>query len=121
MSVKITYNHYILYGLNRYKNFLDEVGAENEIVKLADEQDVKEFCADMLHMYPCEKSAIFCVFKDGVMLAVIKIDDDGGDSGRYKFIASKDMHFFEKIDAEYRLCCYSLLCEEEHGVWRIER
>ena len=122
MPTKISTNNFILYGLNRYRNFLrapvDTEGQKMDLV-LLDEDDVKEFCTNLLHEHPCPDSAIFCVFNDGVMLAVIKLWDED-NRGKYEFIAAKDMHFFAELDGELRFCCYGLICEISPGHWAIQ-
>ena len=122
MPTNIVLNNFILYGLNRYRNFIHLPKGEDEsslYLELNDEDDVKEFCTNVLHENPCPDSAVFCVFNDGCMLAVIKIWDDG-DQGKYEFMAAKDMHFFSEIDARMRLCCYGLICEITPGLWKIQ-
>lgn len=111
----ITVNNFIIYSLNRYRNFIHQT----KCIKLLDEDDVKEYCTNLLHEHSCPESAMFCVFNDGVMLAVIKIWDDG-EHGQYEYLAAKDMHFFSQIDAQLRLCCYGLMCEIRPGEWKIQ-
>jgi hypothetical protein len=118
MGTKIFTNNFILYGLNRFRNFVKY--ANDEYIALYDEQEVKDFCTALLHENPCPDSAMFCVFNDGMMLAVIKIWDEG-EKGKYEYMAARDMHFFSRLDAELRLCCYGLMCEITPGQWRIQK
>lgn len=119
MSTKIVTNNFILYGLNRYRNFVHLLNDE-KYIHIEDKEDVKEFCVGLLHENPCPNSAMFCVFNDGIMLAVLK-EDDEGDHGKYAFIAARDMHFFSELDAAWRLCCYGLMCEIRPGEWKIQQ
>ena len=122
MTKKIMFNNFILYGLNRFRNFLpplyDEDG-EEIYLPLHDEDDVKQFCTEMLHETACPDAAIFCVFNDGTMLAVIKVWDDG-ERGKYDYMVAKDMHFFSLLDAKLRLTSYGLICEIRPGEWAIQ-
>ena len=115
MPTDIRINNFILYGLNRYRNFL----FGEALLSLCDEDDVKEFCASVLHEYPFSNTAIFCVFNDGMMLAVIKVSDDG-ERGKYKFVAAKDMHFFAMLDGEFLFDTYALICEITPGNWVVQ-
>lgn len=121
MAQRIMTNNFILYGLNRYRNFLhpsvDEDG-DVEYLDLPYEDDVKEFCTAILHKHPCPDTAMFCVFNDGAMSAVVKIWDDD-DHVEYDYLVARDMHFFAQIDAELTLCCYALICEITPGCWKI--
>ena len=118
MGTKITTNNFILYGLNRFRNFIHSPADEPMYVELQDEDEVKEFCTSALHANPCPDSAMFCVFNDGVMLAVIKIWDED-ERGQYEYMAARDMHFFAEVDADFRLCCYGLICEVTPGCWKV--
>jgi len=121
MATKIVTNNFILYGLNRYRNFIHLPTDEDEekyYIHLNNEEDIKDFCVGMLHENPCPDSAMFCVFNNGLMLAVLKEDDDG-EHGKYACIAARDMHFFSILDVDRRLCCYGLMCEISPGCWKI--
>jgi hypothetical protein len=115
-KANIITNNFILYGLNRYRNFLHS--PTDDYIYLEDEEAVKNFCVRMLHEYPCSDSAIFCVFEDDCMMAVKKVWDEGG-TGKYEYLVGKDMHFFAGIDADERLCCYGLMIEVEPRKWII--
>lgn len=113
----IFFNNYILYGLNRERNFLKPSVAK-KILPLESKSDVYDFCASTLHQCDCEKSGMFAVFLDGTYMAMAKeVNEDGFEN----FITAEDddMHFFSEFDADFRLCCYSLIYQISNNQWRI--
>lgn len=113
---KIIFNNYIIYGLNRERNFINSKVA-GTIFPLETKSDVVDFCASTLHMCECDKPGMFAVFKNGTFLAMAKhVDED--DYEQFVIAEDDDMHFFAEFDADYRLCCYSLIYEIRNGEWR---
>jgi hypothetical protein len=91
---------------------------------LEDEEDIKGFCGDVLMEHTCPDAAIFCSFRDGRYMAVVKQpedpDDDEGERLLFAVKPTKDRNLFSDIDAEFRLCCYGMITEIKPGEWRIE-
>lgn len=127
MAAKITINNFILYGLNRNRNFLSapicDCGCEEKMcIQLEDQNEVDEFCMEMLSEHRCSESMIFCVYYDGTMRAVITSDyDEDEDEMLFAVVTAKDrdMHFFADLDGDLRPCCYGLICEILPGQWKI--
>ncbi len=120
MATKIITNNFLLYGLNRKRNFLEaplcECGCGKKMYfVLEDKDEVISLCEDLLLHTNCEEAAVFCVFKDGTHLGAMKIPCED----QIIIEESNDMHFFSDLDGEYRFCCYGLLCEMRTGEWHI--
>lgn len=125
MATKIVTNNFILYGLNRYRNFLHapicECGCgEKMYVQLEDEDEVVDFCCEMLAMSGCLSPGMFAVFQNGTYLAVAFDYDEEEEDLSIVVGKRKDMHFFSEFDAEFGLHCYGLICEVRPGEWMIQ-
>lgn len=121
----ITINNFAAYGLNRKRNFLQPPKCDCEhdaFLCLRDEEDVRDFCTDMLMEHTCPEAAVFCSFKDGRYMAVVKQPDelDEGQSILFAIKPAKDREMFSDIDSEFRLCCYGMITEVNPGEWRVE-
>lgn len=120
----IYYNCYPMYGLNKYRSFLEapkcDCGCGNSChILLKDEEDVEDFCCAMLLEHECPDSAIFAVFKNGKHMAVFKEYDDDEEVMTILKGESYEPHFFAELDGEMRFCCYNLIVEEKPGKWMI--
>lgn len=114
---KIIFNNFILYGLNRERNFLQ--GKVGIPLLLESKSEVEDFCATLLHTYQCPESGMFAVFQDGTYWAIAKCFDEDGRE-KYVIAEDNDMHFFSEFDADMRLCCYGMICEIKEGWWKIQ-
>ena len=120
----ISINNFAAYGLNRKRNFLKAPVCdckEDAYLYLAELDDVKDWCIEVLSTYGCDEVAVFCVFKDGRYTAFVKqpdVEDEGLIYIHVKPTKAHDM--FASLDAEFRLCCYGMITELEDGIWRVE-
>lgn len=116
-------NNYPMYGLNRYRSFLHAPMHENEplYMELTTDDDVTNFCIDVLSRYECPDSAIFAVFNDGRQKIYVKNSPDNDEAAYISELeGDNDIHFFSEFDGQFRLCCYNLIIEHEPGMWMIE-
>lgn len=111
----IIVNNFILYGLNRYRNFLIEGGS----VYLENELEVVDFCCNKMAESECYSPGMFAVFLDGTYMALTLLFDKRESDIKVAIGKKRDMHFFSEFDALYRLCCYGLICEIRPGEWEI--
>lgn len=130
--LKIYTDQYIFYGLNRYRQFLsipscNECGERPRIVTKTKE-DLESFSVEVLKGHDCFSCALFYVFLDGTYGAFFKIvnneeydEDEDEDTIEFALckVTNSDRHLFAELDAEFRLCCYSLLVEVEDGVYEV--
>lgn len=120
----IFYNCYPMYGLNKYRSFLEapkcECGCKSPMhILLKTEEDVDEFCYAMLTEHDCPNSAIFSVFSDETFMSIWRYYDEDEDTDRFYKVKSDDPHMFAEIDGEFRFCCYNLIVEDRPGEWMI--
>lgn len=119
-------NNYAMYGLNRYRSFLtapicDCGCGEPTSIILKTDDDVGQFCVEVLNRHECPNSAIFAVFHDGRMRAYVKEwDEKSGEFAADCYEGGNTTHMFSKLDGEFRFCCYNLIIEREPGQWMIE-
>lgn len=105
-----------VYGLNKYRNFLNAGGTEN----LDTKEELFEFIGHSLIDHGCPCSAIFAIGYNDVMYCGF-MSTDVGEYGEVFFGAQEnfDLDFFASMDAEMRFCCYALLIEIRPSIWRI--
>ncbi len=125
MAAKIVTNNFILYSLNRHRNFLKapvcECGCGQKMyLQLEDEIAVVDFCLEMLAESECEHPGMFAVFQDGVYMALTIIYDEEEEDLKIFMGKKRDMHFFSEFDADFCLHCYGLICEVRPGEWMIQ-
>ena len=125
MKTDIFINNYPMYGLNHNRRFLKPVMCEcgcgqPAYMVLKTDDDVKEFCCAMLQEYDCPRSVIFAVFNDGRNLVTWKEVDEDDKTVEILSCESDDIHMFSDLDGEMRFCCYSLIMEEDDGLWMIQ-
>lgn len=116
-------NNFILYGLNRKRNFLkcpsDDCGEKVPFV-FEEDSDLFHSMAYLLYQHECPESAIFAVGLNNEFYAAVKMYDEEADEEVVQIMHSDDMHMFADLDGELRLCCYALLIEVEPGHWMIQ-
>lgn len=125
MATKIITNNFILYGLNRHRNFLkapicDCGCGEKMYLRLDDEKDVVDFCCEMMAESRCECPGMFVVFQNGTYMALTFLYDEDEEDVKIVIGRGKDMHFFSEFDAEFGLHCYGLICEIRPNEWMIQ-
>ena len=89
---------------------------EKAYLVLESDEDVEDFCGDMLFEGDCEHSGIFYVFEDGLTRGVIRAGDD-----LYGFTFD---HLYGYVDfggfvKESGLHCYGVIVEVDEGLWKI--
>lgn len=106
------------YQLNKHRNFLEsprcDCGCGGKALLVA-EDDIHQIAAGFLEDHDCPNSAVFLLYDDDYMEAVVKTEDVIEVVTAEKY----DRQLFSIIDAEFRLCCYSLMMETEDGLWEI--
>lgn len=122
LNYKFHIDHFATYGLNKLRNFLSPPRCpdcgEPGTLCFENEQDVYEFCTDLLVEHGCDSSAIFLLFADGSQRVALYMPEDEEDAV-VSVIGSSDHYFFAEVDAECRLCCYGMMIEVEPGHWEI--
>ena len=116
---QIRLNNFAAYGLNRKRNFMSAPECDMNVC-LGTVKSVREFCMGTLNEHPCMEAAIFCCFKDGRYMAVIKQPDDDMIPTYLVVRPTRDRDCFSEVDSEFRLCCYGMITEVKKGLWRIE-
>lgn len=130
MNNQIFIDHYIMYGLNRNRSFIQYMPMyeEQDYLYMPSKEDIESFSAKILKAHDCENCALFYVFKDGTYGAYMKTVCDmtllDEEKVLQKFAIctldpSDDHHFFAQLDGMYRFCCYSLLIETDNGVFEV--
>ena len=124
-NIKINFNSYIFFGLNRNRHFLQapecECGCgQPAYLILKDHDAVGEFCSTVLFSYDCPDSAIFAIFNDGHYEAFVKEYDEDREQYVVSNIRCDDKDSFAELDGMYRLCCYNIIIEEQPGQWMIQ-
>ena len=120
---KFITNEYAMYGLNKYRSFLEapmcDCGCgEKMLLQIKQQEELFAFCQEELEDYDIDNCAIFIVKKNGELL--IAYHESNKNKGiKIHGIKTPDMRFFAIFDAEKRLDSYSLLIEEEEGGYRI--
>lgn len=125
MAPKIVTNNFILYGLNRHRNFLSapicDCGCgEKMYIELENELEVINFCCEMLAETGCDAPGMFAVFLDGSYMALTLLYDEDEEEAKVVIGRRRDMHFFSEFDAEFGLHCYGLICEIRPNEWMIQ-
>ena len=119
----ICINNFILYGLNRKRNFLkcpsNDCGEKVPFV-FEEDSDLFHSMAYLLYQHECPESAIFAVGLNNEFYAAVKMYDEEADEEVVQIIHSDDMHMFADLDGDLRLCCYALLIEVEPGHWMVQ-
>ena len=93
-------------------------------VCLADDDAIREFAIETLTSHDCVDCALFFVMQDGTYRAYLKgiLDENEEDEEVTVGVLEMqgdDSHFFADVDADARLCCYSLLIEHEDGMFEV--
>ena len=113
---KIRVESFEVYGLNKYKNFLDDntlkAHSEDEIVGWAEgvltNTEIEEDMAIFIH-----------TFNDNMYAIVKEYDWDEELFYINKFIACDDIDFFAQLDAQYNFACYGLIMQKDKTTWTI--
>lgn len=137
-KLKYKKEDYSLFGLNKQRNFL-KGGAE---IKVNDDDELFEIMGALLENHACLKSAIFAISRIGVMYAAVMYardedfdditdlssiyedDDDDEDEDSVEVVVDIlatefTIDWFAELDADFRLCCYSIIEEVENGIWKV--
>jgi len=113
---KIRVESFETYGLNKYKNFLDE----NEL-KAHSEEEVVGWAEGMLIGNEIEETmAIFIQAANGNMYAITK-EYDWEDDCCYieQYLCCDNLDFFAILDAELNFSKYALIMQASKTVWKI--
>lgn len=106
------------FGLNKYRNFLED---SNGYIELIDETELCDWMNYVLSEHGCTESAVFAIAYDEkhMYAAVTNYDEDEEivyvDVNKYDY----DLDLFASIDAENRLCCYGVIEEFAPGKWKV--
>ena len=128
MNNKIIYDQYIMYGLNHRRSFVRLPKCEDcdEMmgVYLSSHEEMNEFAIETLTSHDCISCALFFAMQDGTYRAYFKgILDEIEDPEEVEIgvceVNSDDSHLFADVDADARLCCYSLFIEHENGRFEV--
>ncbi len=113
---KIRVESFEVYGLNKYKNFL-----EGKEMTMDDVESVIEWADDLLSEdEEIRNVAIFIHTSRDVMYAVTKeMQQDGITFGVYNYTCQEDLDFFAKLDAEIIFNNYALIMQVGKTTWRI--
>ena len=117
------------YGLNKFKNFMSTpecdcgCGSKGKLL-IKENEELFGFMNAILMDNECDCCAIFAHAYDENMYVAIKCiyDDEELDEDEtpVKFFGVKnDMDFFQEMDAQIGLHCYSLMIETKQGEWKI--
>lgn len=89
---------------------------EKACLVLESDDEVEDFCVQMLSEDDCGYSGIFYMFEDGLIRGVIRAGDD-----LYGFTFDKlyDYGNFGEFVKESGLHCYGVLVEVDDGLWKI--
>ena len=113
---KIRVESFEVYGLNKYKNFL-----EGREMTMDDANAVIEWAGNLLSNDEEPKNmAIFIHTSNDVMYIVSKeMLEDGITFGVYNYTGQDDLDFFATIDAELNFASYGLIMQVGKTTWRI--
>ena len=113
---KIRVESFEVYGLNKYKNFL-----EGEEMIMNDVESVIDWAVDFLSEdKKIRNMAIFIHTSKDVMYAVTKeMEQDGTTFGVYNYTHQDDLDFFAQLDAEINFNNYALIMQAGKNIWRI--
>lgn len=114
---KIIYRQedYKLFGLNCNRNFLDV-----DIYEFEDEDELFDWTIEELQYHGCDCSCIFMVAQDGTMYASIAYYNEDEEEYIVDVVMHDfDLDWFSEVDAELRLCCYSVVVEIKQGIWKV--
>lgn len=89
---------------------------EKACLVLKNDEDVEDFCVEMLSEDDCEYSGIFYVFEDGLTRGVIRAGDDFYG---FTFDNLYDYENFGGFVKESGLHCYGVIVEVDDGLWKI--
>ena len=127
MSKKIQIDRYIMYGLNRRRNFLTLPRGDK--IKLPTPESIKTFAKEAITGKECE-CAVFFAYLDGTYSAVFKTvkNQEVKESmpmdvmvtfSVLSTLRQADSELFAKMDGDFRFCCYSLLFEVDDGIFEV--
>ena len=126
MNNKIYVDQYIMYGLNRRRNFIGlpecDTCGERMGILLETAEDIEDFAVEALRDHDCNTCALFFVFNDDSYGAYFKcVYDEDEKDVEYALcrMFGKDRHMFAELDGEFRFCCYSLLVETNDGLFEV--
>ena len=113
---KIRVESFEPYGLNKYKNFLDEgslsAHSEDEIIGWAEgiltNNGIDEDMAIFIH-----------AFNDNMYAVVKEMNYEDEEFYITKIIGDGTLDFFAKLDADYNFACYGLIMQEDKTTWAI--
>lgn len=131
LDYKFKIDEFAARGLNKYRNFLSapdcDCGCGGKGWPVFDtNEDLYDFCSEVLEDHGCHNSAIFLIHMNGEMEIVhghIEWDEDTEEESYTVSLLSSEVDMpadtFARIDADLRLCCYGLIIERDNNMWEI--
>ena len=111
---KIRVESFEVYGLNKYKDFL-----EGDELNMDSAEDVIEWACNVLNEDPSESNmAVFIQASNDALYAVTKeVCEEYVDI--FKYVIQDDLDYFAKLDAELNFSKYGLIMQVGKTTWRI--
>lgn len=113
---KIRVESFEVYGLNKYKNFLD-----GDELTMNSVESVMEWAGNLLSEdETINNLAIFIQAMNDSMYAVTKeVDEDKGEYYIFNYVSQDNLDFFAQLDADYNFAYYALLMQLDKTTWKI--